>query len=173
MNPRIVAPLLAVAAAAVTVQNAIFFGAQPDAASPEVAALAGGATAAPEAPQEPGAPEAPPPVSAEALSQWLAELRSAHPARSPFLTRDEAERLVARAAPQAEPREVAARPVLNGTLWSAGRRIAWIDGIPRAEGDDLGGRTVVRIEPGRVLLGGDAGDLVLEGTAAGGSGDAE
>ncbi|MCG8588411.1 MAG: hypothetical protein MJE66_03900 [Proteobacteria bacterium] len=42
--------------------------------------------------------------------------------------------------------------VLEGTLWSRGRRVAWIDGHPRAEGDEFAGYQVVRIRPEAVWL---------------------
>jgi len=44
-------------------------------------------------------------------------------------------------------------PQLSGTLWSAGRRVAWIDGAPHSEGERVGEHDLLRIDRERVLLG--------------------
>ena len=43
-------------------------------------------------------------------------------------------------------------PQLSATLWSPARRVAWIDGSPRSEGDLVGEHVVEIIEPNAVVL---------------------
>lgn len=79
------------------------------------------------------------------------------PGRSPFLSGIEAlsvradERAGRNAGPDArlgssEPWRV------EGTMWSSNRRIAWIDGSPRSEGDWLRGYRIERIDVDAVVL---------------------
>ena len=80
------------------------------------------------------------------VAAWVSE--QAGRGRSPFLTAAEA-RLLQGSASFVSP---AGGPRLSGTLWSRGRRIAWIDGRAHVEGDFVGEHRIDRIEPARVLL---------------------
>ncbi len=83
-----------------------------------------------------------PPIEELRLMTWLREQPGT--GRSPFLTRAEAEQLGE--SPTLE------LPQLSATLWSADRRVAWIDGSPRSEGDRVGEHVVEIIEPKAVVL---------------------
>jgi hypothetical protein len=136
MNQKRVGVALAIAAAAVVLENVLYWqsGAPPPAVSPEQAeALA--------------APEPLGDVDAARVRAYLAGLPNPERARSPFLTRAEADSLAV-----ADPG--ASGPVLTlaGTLFGPERRVAWLDGAPLVEGDFVGGREVLRIEPRSVVL---------------------
>jgi hypothetical protein len=83
-----------------------------------------------------------PPIEELRLVTWLREQPG--PGRSPFLTRAESERLGESSA--------LGLPELSATLWSPARRVAWIDGSPRSEGDLVGDHLVESIEPKAVVL---------------------
>jgi hypothetical protein len=88
-----------------------------------------------------------PPIERARITAWLD--RRPGSGRSPFLTRAEAEQL--------GQSQALGLPHLSATLWSAARRVAWIDGSPRSEGDFVGEHQVERIEPkGVVMRRGDA-----------------
>lgn len=136
-GPKLAA-LLVIAALGVGVQNYVFFSGLPDAPKPVAEPEEEGRPVAVAAGVEELAPQA--------VAAWLVGYEGHE--RSPFLT--EAEALEERAplssggsGPSLE---------LSGTLWSAGRRVAWINGRPRSEGDWVGQNQLVRIEPRRVVL---------------------
>ena len=159
MRNRKLVVLLVAAALAVGVQNYVFFSSLADRPDP----VRGELDAALEEAEDPAdAPLAP--VDPHALASWLSSQPG--PARSPFLTRDEARRLGESRSPLL--------PRLTGTLWSPGRRVAWLDGSPWSEGDWVGLHRIARIDRDRVLL--ERGDaeiaLALEpGMATEGEGD--
>jgi hypothetical protein len=110
-----------------------------------------------EEPTDEGVSASPPldPVDVAAVRSDLE--RWPGPGRSPFLSRIEAlsvradERAGRNAGPDArngsrEPWRV------EGTMWSSNRRIAWIDGSPRSEGDWLRGYRIERIDVDTVVL---------------------
>jgi len=67
--------------------------------------------------------------------------------RNPFLTAEEGRLL------DGAGNEIAmGMPRVTGTLWSQGRRVAWIDGRPQSEGDWVNEYKILRIEPSRVAL---------------------
>jgi hypothetical protein len=91
-------------------------------------------------------PEPLSPIVRPQLVAWLKQRAGA--ARNPFLTRAEEDQLG-----ESRARTL---PHLSATLWSAGRRVAWIDGAPRSEGDFVREHEVESIEPrGAVLRDGD------------------
>jgi len=150
MNHKKAGIALAIAAAAVVLENVLYWqgGAPPAVASPEeeaALALESGASEGPAAAAD---------VDAAQVRAYLASLPNPERARSPFLTRAEADSLAV-----ADPG--ASGPVLTlvGTLFGAERRVAWLDGAPRVEGDFVAGREVLRIEPRSVVL--DAGGAEL------------
>ena len=136
------APVLVVAALAVVVHNVRFFS-QTTPAEDVTAEAPDGEEVATEPDHAALAPVDPVEVAA-----YLGGLPD--DPRNPFLTRAEADRL---ASPGDAASGGAERfPVLGGTLWSPDRRVAWIGGAPRIEGDALGGMVLERIEPGRVTV---------------------
>lgn len=133
--------LLAVAAAAVAMQNYIFFS-----------NLAVAPNSVPDDEEDEGLLDwddeelvALDVLEESLVASWIAE-RLGQP-RNPFLTAEEDRRL-------AGPRDAIAigLPRVTGTLWSENRRVAWIDGRPRSEGDWVGDHRILRIEPTRVAL---------------------
>jgi len=135
------AVLLVIGAIGVGFQNYVFFSGLPDApkAAEEPEEEEERAVAAATGVEE---------LAPQAVAAWLAS-QGGHE-RSPFLTEAEAF--------EHEPQDVLAAgesgPALqlSGTLWSAGRRVAWINGRPRSEGDWVGQNQLVRIESRRVVL---------------------
>ncbi len=91
------------------------------------------------------------PLASARLVEYFETLPDQEYARNPFLTREEADRLSGRLAVLAGS-ALASRPTLNGTLWSPRRRVAWLDGRPRSEGDEFSGYTIERIEREAVVL---------------------
>ncbi|HEU4428832.1 MAG TPA: hypothetical protein VFT98_08760 [Myxococcota bacterium] len=168
MNQKKVGVALAIAAAAVVLENVIYWqsGAPPAVASPEEeAALA----VESEASEETAAVAD---VDAARVHAYLASLPNPERARSPFLTRAEADSLAV-----ADPG--ASGPVLTlvGTLFGAERRVAWLDGAPLVEGDFVDGREVLRIETRSVVLDDGGAELRVfvqePPEPAGAAGDAE
>ena len=82
------------------------------------------------------------PVDLESVKAW--RTAQAGPGRSPFLTRAEADALGESIS--------LSLPRLEGTLFSRGRRIAWIGGWPHREGEWLGEHQLQRIEADAVWL---------------------
>jgi hypothetical protein len=82
------------------------------------------------------------------------------PGRSPFLTRAEADAagVVGSPARSVWEESLHARETndeswkVEGTMWGPNRRIAWIEGAPRSEGDWLGDSQIARIEVDAVIL---------------------
>ena len=149
MNRRMLAVLLGVAALAVTIQNVIFFRslssppAEAEDAFDEELAEQGEFAEQPELA----------PISYATAVEYLDTLSSPEVPRSPFLTRAEAMDLAGHPFyPPAGTGDPRAQPNLAGTLWSPDRRVAWIDGVPRSEGDEITGYRLERIEAGSVLL---------------------
>jgi hypothetical protein len=160
--------LLALAALAVFVENALFFRGRAPASHPDE--YADEATADGDA----GAGEgALPPLSYSQVLEYGEHLPG--PARSPFLTLAEAERLAQRGRGAPAPGEGLALPTLSGTLWSPARRVAWIDGSPRTEGDAVAGHRLVRIETRAAVLrrGDETLRLEIEAPDRGTSGEAD
>jgi len=127
----------------VLLENLIYFqGSEPPPAvsSEDAAALAVQSEAS-------GEPATLADVGAAQVRAYLAGLPNPERARSPFLTRAEADSLAV-----ADPG--ASGPVLTlaGTLFSAERRVAWLDGAPAVEGDLVAGRELLRIEQRSVVL---------------------
>lgn len=87
-------------------------------------------------------PDPLPPIEGPQLIAWLNRWPGA--GRNPFLTRAEEEQLGGS--------EALALPHLSATLWSAGRRVAWIDGSPCSEGDLVREHQVESIEPKSAVL---------------------
>jgi hypothetical protein len=143
MNQKRVGVALAIAAAAVVLENVLYWqsGAPPAAVSPEQAEAVAATSEASAEPEPLGD------VDAARVRAYLAGLPNPERARSPFLTRAEADSLAV-----ADPG--ASGPVLTlaGTLFGPERRVAWLDGAPLVEGDFVGGREVLRIEPRSVVL---------------------
>lgn len=138
MKNRALLILLAVLAVAVSLENFIFFSSRGDDLSwddEEIEEALESDTTSTE-------PEVLPSVEHPRLVAWLREQPG--PGRSPFLTRAEAERL--------GESSTLGLPQLSATLWSAARRVAWINGLPRSEGDLVGEHVVERIEPKAVVL---------------------
>jgi len=138
MNQRKLLLLLPIAAVAVGIQNYVFFSSLPSASSDFDEELADesllGEMAEPSRVSGPLAPEA--------LAAWLQEQPAS--ARSPFMTRLEAMSL-GEALERSLPR-------LSGTLIGATRKIAWLDGIPRIEGEEIGRHRIAAISRDRVVL---------------------
>jgi hypothetical protein len=130
--------LLAILAVAVALENFIFFSRSGD----DLSWDDGEIEEALESQATSTESEVLPAVERPRLVAWLREQPG--PGRSPFLTRAEAERLGESPA--------LALPQLSATLWSADRRVAWIDGSPRSEGDLVGDHEVESIEPKAVVL---------------------
>jgi hypothetical protein len=146
MNRRVLAGLLAVAAALVMVENWIYLRGTSGIGRPlrpSVDLEIESALAAEEPPRGERTPStAPPhPISAEELAAVVAQLERE---RSPFLLEELREISV-------QPRTVAL-PRLAGTLVGSDRRVAWMDGRPRTEGESYGEFVVSRIERDRVVL---------------------
>jgi len=141
MNNRKLGIALAVAAAVVVLENVLLW--EP-AAAPPAPGEEGESTVASEAD---GASAELADVNAADVRAYLASLPNPERARSPFLTRAEADSLAV-----ADPG--ASGPVLTlaGTLFSAQRRVAWLDGAPAVEGDFVAGRELLRIEQRSVVL---------------------
>ncbi len=140
--------LLGAAALAVAVENFLYF--RPEPAPPP----ASDSEASAEVPAE-GAEAALAAVAREALEAYLASLPE--PSRNPFLTLAEANALA-----QGGGAEVIDMPLLEGTLTSRERRVAWLDGHIAREGDRVRGFELLRIEPRAVWMGGGAEPLRLE-----------
>jgi hypothetical protein len=146
MNRRVLAGLLAVAAVLVLVENCVYFRTMPGTGrslGPSVGPELESALAPEQAPAgEQTTSTAPPhPISAEELAAVLAQVERE---RSPFLLQESREIAV-------EP-SAAAFPRLAGTLVGRDRRVAWMDGRPRTEGERYGEFVVSRIERDRVVL---------------------
>ncbi len=152
MTRKKIISLLALGALAVSIQNLIFFRSP----APTWEEVEDGETV------EPSETEAPEPLAAidpTALSKFLNGVPAPNGERSPFLSRDEADRLRAGVAQRAESGEVR-EPKLDGILWGPSKRVAWIDGRPLGEGDWVGARRVERIASHDVTLA--SGDLRLQ-----------
>ena len=142
-------PLLVAAAVAVTVQNFLFFmgGATPTGTQqPDYDLLTGEAAGSDDNGQALLGS-----VSAEDAYLFVSRLENPDRARNPFLTRLEYDALLGLGA--TDPQGIGGgRPILEGTLYSAQRRVAWLDGSPYSEGDLVHGFELVRIEPNAVEL---------------------
>jgi hypothetical protein len=152
VSRRWLVPGLAAAALAVGVENALLLGGSD-----------GSASVAPEAPagasDPPSAGEALkplPPVSPEEVARVLAALPAVPGDRSPFEPGSDGGEAHAAAAPAEGP------PPLTGVLWSPARRIAFLAGRARTEGESVGEYRLERIEPDRVVLRGRAQVLHVE-----------
>jgi hypothetical protein len=154
MRPRVVGVSLAVATALVVIENVAYLRS----CSPQTGLPAKDEADPPPEADEARARGALAAVCDETLRAYLAALPSLDHARSSFLTRAEAE---AFASIEPSP-EDARRLVLAGTLVSANRRVAWIDGIATSEGDLVGGLELIRIEPRSVVLRNGADELRIE-----------
>jgi hypothetical protein len=151
-RPWLVALLLAAGAMAV-VYNAKVYSelfAEPnftsEAAAPrEPADEEGNAGETAASPEDAGAP-APElaPLAQAALDAYLAGLPGDD--RDPFRFASE-ERAAGVALESASQ-----TPTVEGVLIGAGRRVAFIAGRARSEGEEVAGHVIVRIEPGRVVL---------------------
>jgi hypothetical protein len=132
--------LLAAAAIAVGIQNYVFwFGsADPRVASVRQSGDDGGDSAA-------AGRFEPEILDAASLAAWLA----AHPPsqRNPFFSASEELGLGG-----SRPAVSQGLPHLSGTLWSPARRVAWLDGRPRSEGDWVGDYRLAVIEASHVVL---------------------
>ena len=71
---------------------------------------------------------------------------------NPFLTRAEEEQLRGAAGVAGAGGRQSSRPRVTGTLWSPQRRVAWVDGRPRVEGEQVGNARIVRIERDQVVM---------------------
>ena len=155
MNRRLLAGLLLVAAAVVVVENYLYFksgsgavrSASRSADSDEAfESDSDGSSGSGRTP--PIGP--PPPLSAEELALLLMEVERE---RSPF-------------RPGVSRKGVGASgfglPQLGGTMIGRDRRVAWVDGRPRAVGDPHGEFVVESIEEGRVVLVRDDRTYTLE-----------
>lgn len=144
MQRRWLAPLLAVAAIGVVVENIVFFSSN----SPLLVASEDGDE---EVADDEGASTARaglPPVGADAIVAHARALPNADYARNPFLTRDEANATAGAGSDRAR----SGPPSLDGTLVGASRRVAWLDGVAMSEGDVLRGYRLIAIEPDAVVL---------------------
>lgn len=141
--------LVGAAAIGVGVENFLYF--RPESAPPPSSDSEESA----EAPAE-GAAAALDVVAREKLEAYLASLPE--PSRNPFLTLAEADAL----AQGGGAAEVIDLPLLEGTLTSRERRVAWLDGHIAREGDRVRGFELLRIEPRAVWMGGGAEPLRLE-----------
>jgi hypothetical protein len=148
--------LLAAAAVLVVVENYLYFQASSGAGrsarrgaeseSADESDLEGTAEGASNAPIRP-----PPALSADQLQTLIADLTQE---RSPFLAGDST-----RAAPGFMRGGL---PHLAGTLIGDGRRVAWMNGQPRREGEQIGPFVVTEIDQGRVTLLRDGRPYMLE-----------
>ena len=153
---RRVAVALAVAAAAVVLENVLYMRSSAPPAGPVTDAEAALATDAGEG--QSGPAEALGAVSEAAIRDYLAALPAPERARNPFLTRAEADAL----AESGSSSGAADGPRLAGTLISAGRRVAWLDGIATSEGDFVGALELVRIEARSVVLSNGTDELRID-----------
>lgn len=138
MKRRVLIVLLSLVIVAVAIENFVFFssfGSDPRPVSRQLEEALDPMAESTEA-------EPLPPIERARLTAWLD--RRLGSGRSPFLTRAEAEQL--------GPSRELGLPHLNATLWSAARRVAWIDGRPHSEGDFVRDHQVERIEPKAVVL---------------------
>lgn len=138
MRRRGLIALVCVVAVAVAIENFLFFSGSASEltwSNPDIDE----ALDSPEASLE---PEPLPPIEGPQLIAWLNRWPGA--GRNPFLTRAEEEQLGGS--------EALALPHLSATLWSARRRVAWIDGSPRSEGDFVREHQVESIEPKSAVL---------------------
>jgi|GEM_PF-4469666 len=156
MTRLVLIPLLALAAVAVTIQNVLFFSGRGGAA---LVAGEGGEDDDAEDPMDPlfeaeaDARRPVVPLSSVQLRDWLASLRVAGDVeRNPFLTRAEEEQLRGAAGVAGAGGRQSSRPRVTGTLWSPQRRVAWVDGRPRVEGEQVGNARIVRIERDQVVM---------------------
>ncbi len=85
-------------------------------------------------------------LDVHAVAAWLANRDGRE--RSPFLTAAEA-REFGGLQPMTDD---GLALELSGTLWSTGRRVAWINGHPRSEGDWIGETQLQRIDSHSVVL---------------------
>ena len=123
-------PLLLVAAAAVTVQNVIFFTSGPD----DSAEWSDDEDEADGDESDDGAVSPLASIASAEIVEYVAALPNPELARNPFLTRIEVDELSAGiVVGETTP------PLLDGTLYSAARRVAWLDGTPLSEGDRVRG----------------------------------
>jgi hypothetical protein len=86
------------------------------------------------------------PLAQAGLDTFLASLPRV--ARDPFRFASEA--VAATDGAAVEP--ASATPRIEGVLIGEGRRVAFIAGRARSEGEEVAGHVIVRIEPGRVVL---------------------
>ena len=148
-------PLLLVAAAAVTVQNVIFFTSGPD----DSAEWSDDEDEADGDESDDGAVSPLASIASAEIVEYVAALPNPELARNPFLTRIEVDELSAGiVVGETTP------PLLDGTLYSAARRVAWLDGTPLSEGDRVRGFELVRIDPDAVLLRSSTRDVLVEVT---------
>jgi len=157
MTRRVLIPLLALAAVAVTIQNVLFFSGRGGGAA--LLAEEGGDADEAEDPmdelfeREPDAQRPVLPLFSVQLQDWLVSLRVAGDVeRNPFLTRAEEEHLRGGPGAAAVGGSGASRPWVTGTLWSRQRRVAWVNGRPRVEGEQVGDARIVRIERDQVVM---------------------
>lgn len=144
-------PLLGICALAVAVQNYRFFSGSADLASAVVNALTDEFNDGFDDSADPLL-EPLDALQPEQVADYLRGLQT-RTSRNPFLTRNEADRVAGISQPGiADSEREGGLPVLRGTLWSEGRRVAWIGGSARAEGERIDGMLLERIEQGRVTL---------------------
>jgi hypothetical protein len=157
VNRKVLVPVLVVALLAVAVESWLYFssGSGPvrsgNAAADEesvydeeLSAAGKGERTAPVLP--------PPPLSRERLAAILGDLEGN---RSPFV--------MGIAGKESETVRAASRlPLLDGTLIGEGRRVAWVDGRPRREGERFGKFLLSRVEQNRVVVVRDGERFTLE-----------
>jgi hypothetical protein len=156
MNRRMLPVLLAAAAVLVVVENYLYFQASSDAGR---TARRGGQEELAQDSDLGGASEResdvsvgpPPALSTDQLRTLIAGLTHE---RSPFL---------AGGSTTASPESMrGGLPQLAGTLIGDGRRVAWMNGQPRREGEQVGPFVVTEIDQGRVTLLRDGRPYTLE-----------
>jgi hypothetical protein len=159
VNRKVLVPVLLVAALGVTVENWLYFrgSTQPPRAAPPQQDDSDSSELDEGTQQDSTASIEPLPVlSNEALA---ARLLGIDHARSPFLIQEEEKREVLLTGP--------VLPKLGGTLIGDKRRVAWVDGRPRREGDRHGDFLVANVDKGRVVLVRDGERYTLELSADG------
>ena len=158
MNRRIGFALFGLAALAVAAQNWLFFFGGDDPAWGDQDWELGEDGEVPE--EHEAVPL--PPVTRQAWRTHLDGLADAgFFARSPFASADEAEP----GAPGPVRQGAELRPVVTGTMVGE-RRVAWVDGYPRSEGDRVGRHEIRRIDADAVWFEGRTGRFRVPVSAA-------